>query len=165
MHQNLHRSNLINSKTKNLLTIFRGKTLKSQKVLWWQKPIIQNAFYTDLTTGAWHATFYTLVSIPILQQGLGCYILYFGKNTDITTGAWHATLYTLLSIPILQQGLACYILYFGKNTDITTGSDMLTFYNLVCILILQQGPPCYILYFGKHTDNTTGSGMLHSILW
>ncbi|XP_023323631.1 uncharacterized protein LOC111697753 [Eurytemora carolleeae] len=38
----------------------RGKTLKSQKLQWWEKPIIQSAFYTDLTSGAWHATFYTL---------------------------------------------------------------------------------------------------------
>jgi len=38
----------------------RGKTLKSTRVQWWQRPLIQSAFYTDLTTGAWHVTFYSL---------------------------------------------------------------------------------------------------------
>lgn len=36
------------------------KTLKSQKSKWWEKPLVTTAFYTDLTKGAWHATFYTL---------------------------------------------------------------------------------------------------------
>ena len=35
-------------------------SLKNQKVEWYQKPFVKNAFYTDLTTGAWHVTFYSL---------------------------------------------------------------------------------------------------------
>jgi len=46
--------------TRTLGAHSRGRTLKSTKVQWWQKPLITNAFYTNLTTGAWHATFYTL---------------------------------------------------------------------------------------------------------
>ncbi len=47
------------------------KTLKSQKTKWWQKPLVTTAFYTDLTKGAWHATFYTLVHT--LQLGLATF--------------------------------------------------------------------------------------------
>jgi len=46
--------------TRTLGAHSRGRSLKSQKVEWYQKPLISSAFYTDLTTGAWHATFYTL---------------------------------------------------------------------------------------------------------
>jgi len=46
--------------TRTLGAHSRGRSLKSQKVLWYEKPLISSAYYTDLTTGAWHATFYTL---------------------------------------------------------------------------------------------------------
>ena len=46
------------------------QSLKNQKVQWYQKPFVRNAFYTDLTTGAWHASFYTLfLSIWSAFQG------------------------------------------------------------------------------------------------
>jgi len=46
--------------TRTLGAHSRGMSLKATKVPWWQKPLVANAFYTDLTTGAWHVTFYTL---------------------------------------------------------------------------------------------------------
>jgi len=46
--------------TRTLGTHSRGLSLKSTRVPWYQKPLVQNAFYTDLTNGAWHITFYTL---------------------------------------------------------------------------------------------------------
>jgi len=46
--------------TRTLGTHSRGLSLKSQRVQWYQKPLVQNAFYTDLTSGAWHITFYTI---------------------------------------------------------------------------------------------------------
>lgn len=46
--------------TRTLGAHSRNKTLKSTKIHWYQKPLISSAFYTDLTSGAWHVTFYTL---------------------------------------------------------------------------------------------------------
>jgi len=38
----------------------RTATLKSKRVPWYKKPFVTSAFYTDLNTGAWHMTFYTI---------------------------------------------------------------------------------------------------------
>jgi hypothetical protein len=38
-----------------------AKTAKSLKVPWYKKPLVHNAFYTDLQRGAWHIGFYSLV--------------------------------------------------------------------------------------------------------
>jgi len=46
--------------TRTLGTHSRGLATKNTKQYWWQRPLVQNAFYTDLTTGAWHIAFYTL---------------------------------------------------------------------------------------------------------
>ena len=46
-------------------TLTRGagaRSAKLSKLPWWKKPIVQNAFYTDLQRGSWHIGFYTLVS-------------------------------------------------------------------------------------------------------
>ena len=39
-----------------------GRTGRNQKLPWYRKPIVSNAFYTDLQRGSWHIGFYTLVS-------------------------------------------------------------------------------------------------------
>jgi len=46
--------------TRTLGTHSRGLATKNTQQYWWQRPLVQNAFYTDLTTGAWHIAFYTL---------------------------------------------------------------------------------------------------------
>ena len=46
--------------TRTLGAHSRGLSLKSQRTRWYQKPLVSNAFYTDLTSGAWHITFYTI---------------------------------------------------------------------------------------------------------
>lgn len=46
--------------TRTLGVHSRGTSIKSQKVPWYRKPLVASAFYTDITTGAWHVTFYTL---------------------------------------------------------------------------------------------------------
>ena len=50
-------------------------SLKNQKVEWYQKPFVKNAFYTDLTTGAWHVTFYSL-ALSIWSCFQGCFEMY-----------------------------------------------------------------------------------------
>merc|ERR1719445_987686 len=63
-------------------------SLKNQKVEWYQRPFVKNAFYTDLTTGAWHVTFYTLfLSIWAGFQGIfEMYILEEAKPGTSHTG-------------------------------------------------------------------------------
>ena len=63
-------------------------SFKNQKLQWYQKPFVANAFYTDLTTGAWHCTFYTLfLSIWSGFQGIfEMYILEEAKPGSSHTG-------------------------------------------------------------------------------
>jgi hypothetical protein len=77
------------------------KTLKSQKTKWWQKPLVTTAFYTDLTKGAWHATFYTLVHT--VQLGLATFY-----TLVHTVGARY-----LLHIGTYSWGCYCYHLHTG----------------------------------------------------
>ena len=45
-------------------TLTRGlgaRSAKYNQLPWYKKPIVQNAFYTDLQRGSWHIGFYTLV--------------------------------------------------------------------------------------------------------
>merc|ERR1719348_723485 len=61
--------------TRTLGTSRGHQSLKHNKIQWYQKPFVKNAFYTDLTTGAWHLTFYTLfLSVWSLFQG--CFEIY-----------------------------------------------------------------------------------------
>ena len=74
--------------TRTLGTSRGHSTLKSQKLQWYQKPMVATAFYTDLTTGAWHCTFYTLfLSIWSCFQGIfEMYILEEAKPGSSHTG-------------------------------------------------------------------------------
>ena len=39
------------------------RAVRNQKLPWYKKPIVSNAFYTDLQRGSWHIGFYTLVKL------------------------------------------------------------------------------------------------------
>ena len=74
--------------TRTLGAHSRGVSLKSQRVHWWQKPLVTSAFYTDLTTGAWHITFYTLFlsAWTGVTSLIDCYLLEEAKpGTSCTT--------------------------------------------------------------------------------
>ena len=74
--------------TRTLGTSRGHNSLKNQKLQWYQKPMVATAFYTDLTTGAWHCTFYTLfLSIWSCFQGIfEMYILEEAKPGSSHTG-------------------------------------------------------------------------------
>lgn len=46
--------------TRSLGTHSRGRSLRSSRLPWYRKPLVKNAFYTDLATGAWHAAWYSI---------------------------------------------------------------------------------------------------------
>ena len=74
--------------TRTLGTSRGHSSIKNQKLQWYQKPMVATAFYTDLTTGAWHCTFYTLfLSIWSGFQGIfEMYILEEAKPGSSHTG-------------------------------------------------------------------------------
>ncbi len=102
------------------------KTLKSQKTKWWQKPLVTTAFYTDLTKGAWHATFYTLVHTVRLGHAIihtmvhtvdTRYLLDTGTYCRVGACNLLHTWYTQLGHAIfftLEHTVgACYLLHIG----------------------------------------------------
>ena len=75
-------------------------TLKSRKIEWYQKPFVKNAFYTDLTTGAWHVTFYTLF-LSIWACFQGCFEMYLLE--EASPGSSHTGFY-LFSFDFVYVG-------------------------------------------------------------
>jgi len=74
--------------TRTLGAHSRGVSLKSTRVPWWRKPLLATAFYTDLTTGAWHVAFYTLFlsAWTGITSLFDCYLLEEAKPGTNHTG-------------------------------------------------------------------------------
>ena len=55
------------------------RTKSLQTIPWYRKPLVRNAFYTDLQRGSWHFGFYSFVSIAkqYLEIELICFIVVF----------------------------------------------------------------------------------------
>lgn len=74
--------------TRTLGAHSRGVSLKSTRVPWWRRPLVASAFYTDLTTAAWHVTFYTLAlsAWTGITSLFDCYLLEEAKPGSSHTG-------------------------------------------------------------------------------
>lgn len=84
----IYSQNSTTRSTRTLGAHSRGVSLKSTRLSWWQKPLVTSAFYTDLTTGAWHIAFYTLFlsAWTGVTSLIDCYLLEEAKPGSSHTG-------------------------------------------------------------------------------